>query len=654
MTRENYSATGGGTPIDVFPVRAGGTGVTTASAARTALGLVPLGNKDQPSGVAALDANGKLMARYFGPNTPTTIGVIAEDLTPSESLRMPINTTRRYKITNFDSFTTYTVTAVGGSAYIDGDCVVYTSGSTAGTGGFVINGKTYNITVLSSMPVRPVLSTTLAGSTDTDSYLTMTTTAFSNKPSGAATHAATNWQVSIDPYFNQKVIDAVESTTNKTIWTSYSTLERSKTYYARAQFKDSNGNFGEWSDTVVFTTPAQYWPVKEEARLSASDAVAGSEFGLQSACDGGAIRIVVGARSNTTSGLISAGSAYVFLRTDLSWAQEAKLVASDPLAGASFGYSVQMDNTGSRIVVSAPFANNASGVDTGAIYVFLRTGTTWALEAKIVPSDGATGDRFGWDTGISMWGDRIVVSAPAKAGYKGKAYVYVRSGTTWSQEGALIGSDVVAPWTFGSSVEICGNGDRIVVGCRAASNGSITTGAAYVFFRNGVTWTQEAKVVPSDGTSDSRMGSSVIVTTDGIRFAVGDAAGNEGYTASGKVYVYVRSGTTWAQEAIITPPDSEKDGNFGAVIRGNTALSKLAVGATGAVVNGFPQAGATYIFERGTGWNFIAKKVASPPEYAGRSGFPGDVTNFTRLPIGSADGMVSGIRKGYLSILVNA
>ena len=137
--------------------------------------------------------------------------------------------------------------------------------------------------------------------------------------------------------------------------------------------------------------------------------------------------------------------------------EQAKLTASDGAANDHFGVSVAI--AGDTIVVGA-YGDDDSGSDSGSAYVFTRTGTTWTEQTKLTASDGAAGDQFG--TSVAITGDTIVVGADLDDTASGSAYVFTRTGTAWMEQAKLTASDGAAVDSFGISVAIVG--DTIVVG----------------------------------------------------------------------------------------------------------------------------------------------------------------------------------------------
>jgi hypothetical protein len=185
---------------------------------------------------------------------------------------------------------------------------------------------------------------------------------------------------------------------------------------------------------------------------------------------------VIGASLDDDQGYAS-GSAYVFVRSGTGWSEQAKLLPSDGAAADQFGTSVAVD--GDSAVVGAHWDDD-QGFVSGSAYVFVRSGTGWSEQAKLLPSDGAAGDGFG--VGVAVDGDSAVVGAPGdddQGSASGSAYVFVRSGTTWSEQAKLLPSDGGAADHFGTSVAV--DGDTVAVGAPGDDDQGSASGSAYVF-----------------------------------------------------------------------------------------------------------------------------------------------------------------------------
>ena len=259
----------------------------------------------------------------------------------------------------------------------------------------------------------------------------------------------------------------------------------------------------------IFTRSGTSW--SQQAKIQASDKQAYDEFAQRVAIGGDTI--VVAARFEDTGGT-SAGAAYVFTRSGTTWSQQAKIQASDKSEQDIFGISTAID--GDTIVVGATLSYSAAPLyATGAAYVFTRSGTSWSQQAKLQSSDIEANDYFGISVAID--GDTMVAGAYAEdagAGNTGAAYVFTRSGTTWSQQAKLTASDAQASDELGRSAAI--DGDTVVVGARFEDTGGSNAGAAYVFTRSGTTWTQAKKIVSSDIQASDEFGFSVDISSDTI------------------------------------------------------------------------------------------------------------------------------------------
>ncbi|WP_243398243.1 putative Ig domain-containing protein [Leptospira adleri] len=349
----------------------------------------------------------------------------------------------------------------------------------------------------------------------------------------------------------------------------------------------------------------------QEAYLKAPNAEAWDSFGYSVAIQGDTI--VIGAigegssqttitNGNTASADNSApfsGAVYVYKRTGNNWDQEAYIKASNAEAGDSFGYSVAIQ--GDTIAVGAyaeasnqttitngntSSADNSNG-NSGAVYVYKRTGNNWDQEAFIKAVNGEAGDLFGYS--ISLSGNTLVVGAPSESsnqttitngntasadnsnGNSGAAYVYVRTGSAWAQEAYLKAASV--PPTPGQQLGITVSiyGDTI-----AASATQSNEGAVHVFVRNAGAWTREAEIRAANPGVVNYFGFSLSIYGDTIAVGTYWEDGNEnrvlnGTTASmdnslpgsGAVYVYQRTGTTWAQQSYIKAKNVQSNDWFG-------------------------------------------------------------------------------------------
>jgi hypothetical protein len=254
---------------------------------------------------------------------------------------------------------------------------------------------------------------------------------------------------------------------------------------------------------------------------------------------------------------------------------EAKLAADDAEAYDQFGNSA-VGIWGDYAIVGQKYDDDM-GSGSGSVYIFHRSGSAWTQEAKLTASDGATQDQFGYSVGIS--GDYAIMGAwcdDEAATDSGSAYVFHRNGTSWVQQYKLVPSDGAEQDRFGISAAICG--DYAVVGAKYDDDKGFNSGSVYVFKREGTTWTQQAKLTASDGASSDYFGTAVAISGDVIISGAPGVGALGAY--SGAAYVFRRSGTTWNQEARLFYGPS--DGEFGVAvgISGDAAIVGSASGVS--------------------------------------------------------------------------
>jgi uncharacterized repeat protein (TIGR01451 family) len=312
-----------------------------------------------------------------------------------------------------------------------------------------------------------------------------------------------------------------------------------------ASADDTPGGLGAGS-VYVFVRSGTTWSLQQH--LLAPDGAPGDTFGGSVSLSGDTL--LIGAPAKNTAGGITAGAAYVFVRAGTSWTLQQQLLASDGQGFDNFGVSVSL--SGDTAVVGSRLDDNAGGTNAGSAYVFVRSGAAWTEQQKLLAPDAASNDSFGWSVSVS--GDTAVIGAMeddhAGGSNAGSAYVFARAGTTWSLEQKLIASDAAANDEFGYSVSIYG--DTVV--CGAPGPFITINGWAYVFVRAGTTWTQQQKLVASDGAPSDQFGQDVAAAGDTV--VIGAYRDNTpGGEDAGSAYVFVRSGSSWSEQQKLLAPD---------------------------------------------------------------------------------------------------
>ncbi|ACY13502.1 cadherin-like beta sandwich domain-containing protein [Haliangium ochraceum] len=396
----------------------------------------------------------------------------------------------------------------------------------------------------------------------------------------------------------------------------------------------------------------------QEAYLKASNAGAGDLFGHRVAVSGDTLVVGAYAEDSGARGAdgdqgddsaVDSGAVYVFRQTEAGWGQEAYLKASNTDAGDRFGYSVAV--SGDTLVVGAIWEDSGasgvggnqddnSAVDSGAVYVFRRTGTEWAQEAYVKASNTDANDWFGYSGTLAD--DTFAVGAVLEASggtgvdgdqddnsvsESGAVYVFRRTGTGWAQEAYLKASNTDAGDWLGYRIEL--SGDALAVGAIHEDSGATGVGgdqddnsapeggAVYVYRRTGIGWEQEAYVKASNTGAGDRLGYSVAMSGDILAVGainedsgaggVGGDQSDNSVSDSGAVYVFRRIGTgsEWAQEAYVKASNPGTEDRFGwsVAASGDALAVGAALEASGATGVGgdqddssAPASGAVYIF----------------------------------------------------------
>ncbi|MEP7337170.1 MAG: putative Ig domain-containing protein, partial [Acidobacteriota bacterium] len=355
----------------------------------------------------------------------------------------------------------------------------------------------------------------------------------------------------------------------------------------------ANNNQGK---AYVFARNGAAW--QQQEILTATDSASGDRFGSVLALSGdtivtGAVGDLIGANANQ-------GSAYVFVIRDDTLVQQQRLAAADGVDNDQFGTAVALNGNTAVVSVTQDSHGNQSGL--GAVYVFVRNGATWTQQAKLLAGDGAVGDYFG--QALALSGDTLAVGAPeddigAKVD-QGSVYVFVRNGAVWSQQTKLVNGLGAAGDRFGGAVALQGN--TMVCGISYAQIGGMPKrGAAFVFVRNGVTWSSQALLTASDGAADDLFGSAVALSGDtAVIGSPGDNVG--GLPKRGSAYAFVRNDEAWSQQAKLTAADGAADDGFGGAVAldGNT----LVIGVDDHDNGANEGQGAAYVFIRnGAAWS---------------------------------------------------
>lgn len=371
------------------------------------------------------------------------------------------------------------------------------------------------------------------------------------------------------------------------------------------------------------------------------------------------------------------GAVYVFARTGGTWSQQSYLRASNaggwddtsriPPQGDFFGRAIAISADGNTLAVGAPGEDSSAvGIDgdqssnaslnSGAVYVFTRSGGAWSQQAYVKASNTgglpamccAPGDLFGSSVALSADGNTLAVGAPGEdsnavgvngnqldnsAESSGAVYVFTRTSGTWSQQAYVKASNSDIGDLFGTAVALSGDGEMLAVGADSedssatgiggnqADNSAINAGAVYIFARTAGSWSQRAYVKASNANANDFFGRDLALSQDGTVLAVGATGessssrvinGDEGDNSAistGAVYVLSRAADVWVQQAYLKASNAESGDSLGTALALSGDGTVLAVGAPSESSsakgiggnqgdNTAPSAGATYVFRR--------------------------------------------------------
>ena len=311
------------------------------------------------------------------------------------------------------------------------------------------------------------------------------------------------------------------------------------------------------------------------------------------------------------------GAVSIFVRTGKDWAEQAKLKAKDKELSDRFGYSVDID--GDTVIIGSPHDDDA-GENSGSVYIFERAGDTWKETFKIVASDAAAGDKFGWNVGLER--DIAVVGAyfDDDAGSKsGSAYIFVRNADgTWTEQAKLTADDAAKGDQFGVSVDISvvALNAYVIAGAHFKKGVGSRSGAAYVFVGSNGTWAQQAKLIPGDNQKGDQFGAAVAIDVNRVLVGAPKVDGKQ-IADSGAAYSFLRVGTDWIEQGRVEAKNVKADevdalnigDNFGNAVAISNRGELAIVGARWDNTEGGEDDGSVYVYDTKLGDLGIALAV---------------------------------------------
>lgn len=349
------------------------------------------------------------------------------------------------------------------------------------------------------------------------------------------------------------------------------------------------------------------------SHLTADDGAVDDYFGGSVSMSGDGNTILVGAHSDDVGTNEDQGSAYIFMRgSEGGWIQQ-KLTGSDGTSYDYFGTSVSLSADGSTALVGSDIGVYNKSDTLGSMYVFVRNGDTWAEQQKLTAADGTELDYFGTSVSLSADGNTALIGANGdwSGDQQGSVYVFVRTGGTWTQQQKLTPNDTEKITNFGNSVSLSADGNTALIGSDADNGTTPATGAAYVFVRTGMVWTQQQKL-SGDDSEQGFFGRAVSLSADGSTALIGALAEDLNTNSEqGAAYVFVRTGDSWTRQAKLLAHDGGGFDEFGGSVSVSADGNRVLVG-TSKTIGGNAFQGAAYVFVReGDLWQEQQRLTAS-------------------------------------------
>jgi hypothetical protein len=298
-------------------------------------------------------------------------------------------------------------------------------------------------------------------------------------------------------------------------------------------YNDNSAAGAAW----IYTRSSGIW-AQQGAKLVGTGAVGAAWQGYSVSISGDGNTAIVGGYNDNTK----AGAAWVYTRTGSTWAQQGtKLTGTGAVGAAQQGSSVSISADGNTAIIGG----SGDNTNQGAAWIYTRSNGTWAQQGSKLVGTGNVGAAYqGVSASLSGDGNTAIIGGYADNSVQGAAWVYTRTGSTWAQQGSkLVGTGATGAAWQGNSVSISADGNTAIVG---GYRDNTQQGAAWVYTRTGNTWTQQGtKLVGTGSVGAGWQGASVSISADGNTAIIGGYKDN---TNNGAMWTYTRSGSAWTQQ----------------------------------------------------------------------------------------------------------
>lgn len=339
---------------------------------------------------------------------------------------------------------------------------------------------------------------------------------------------------------------------------------------------------------------AELVDVVENQKISPTDGEANEFFGGSVSLND---QYMAAAASRDDSAGLDAGSVYVYSneldQSSTDWQKMQFITAPDASTNDRFGFAVVIANEGDNyyMAISAPYDDNANGLDAGSVYIYRLEDEEWNYETTLIADDGQTLDLLG--TSLSAHKNTLLVGAEGESVATGAAYIFEYDDSSgWEQVQKLEPADGDNFDYFGRHVAMSQN--LAAVGSPLHSSGSTDKGAVYVYKTDGdSTFILDEKITLSGGQSGDQFGRALSFVGPSTVMIGANRYDADGNTDSGAVFVY-DDDSGWELSQVINPNDGQAYDQFGSYISANSSIAIIA--ARGNDTNA-ENAGISYVYE---------------------------------------------------------
>ena len=394
-------------------------------------------------------------------------------------------------------------------------------------------------------------------------------------------------------------------------------------YYVRVKHKAQQYGWTDWSPVVKFKTRTLV-PSDVESKLIASNTNGGDYFGQAVAISGDGNTVVVGSDRYWYE-----GAAYIYVRNGTTWSEQAILVPSTPAAYSHFASCVAISDDGNTVVVGQKDADGGKG----SAYVFSRSGTTWSESKKLKPLDSlehVANGKFGQSVTISGDGSLVAVGSQHLS-FRGAVFTFARA-SGWEQQAVVKNTVPTDNEYFSESISLSAAGTVMAVSNHNTNN---ARGSVVLFINNGSGWVKDSEIVcPTSPTGYVHFGQAVSISGDGNRCLIGApfetiVKNGTDIGRAGAAYFYHKVSGVWTQVARFARPMFDAYDDFGSAVAICASGNIAVVGGYGVQeIVGQPNTGTAVTYQYvNNAWEF--KGYLIPPDFAqgDKIGYAVDITN---------------------------